>query len=127
MSPHGGIYVEVKESIWPKTKPYEVGPFWSFLRGMMVYGFAKDIPDFMDIRKQTQEFQERTGLKIVPFFKIIGDADVYCFDDQGQVCRWEHETGATKVIGKSFEEVFSEELAELKRRKERKKAEKMNS
>jgi hypothetical protein len=47
MSPYGGIYIEVKEAIWPKTKPYEVGQFWSFLRGMMTYGFASDTPEWM--------------------------------------------------------------------------------
>jgi hypothetical protein len=126
MSPFGGIYIEAKEAVWPKAKPYDVGPFWSFLRGVMTYGFASDTPDWLDIRKQTHDFQQSSGQKLVPFLKIIGDANIYCFDERGKVCRWDHETGETKLIEKSFEDVFAEEVAELKKRKERKKTEKKN-
>ncbi len=122
MSEYGGIYIEVKEAFWPKAKPLEVGPFWSFLRGMMTYGFANDVPDWLDMRKQTEEFQKHTGTRLAPFLKIIGDADVYCFDERAVIRRWDHETGEAQIVEKSFEVVFAEELAELKKRKEKKKA-----
>jgi hypothetical protein len=124
MSPYGGIYIEVKEAIWPKSQPYDVGPFWSFLRGMMTYGFAKDIPDWMDVRKQTARFQQSSGTKFVPFLKVIGDADVYCFDPDGAVRRWDHETSEAVIIDKTFVTVFADELSELRKRKEKTKAEK---
>lgn len=37
MSPLGGLYMEVREDIWPEAKLYDVGPFWSFCRGIIVY------------------------------------------------------------------------------------------
>jgi hypothetical protein len=123
MSPYGGIYIEVKETIWPKCKPYDVGPFWSFLRGVMTYGFAKDVPDWMDMRKQTDQFQRSSGTKLAPFLKVIGNADVYCFDPSGAVCRWDHETREAVAVGKTFVAVFADELGELRKRKERKRAE----
>lgn len=52
MSPLGGLYMEVREEIWPRAKQYDIGPFWSFCRGIIVYGIADEIPDFLDIRKK---------------------------------------------------------------------------
>src|SRR4051794_4055193 len=43
MSQYGGIYIEVKDTIWPRAKLGDIGPFWGFLRGLMVYGFSTDI------------------------------------------------------------------------------------
>ena len=37
MSPLGGLYMEVREEIWPRAKQYDIGPFWSFCRGIIVY------------------------------------------------------------------------------------------
>ena len=37
MSPLGGLYMEVREEIWPRAKQYDIVPFWSFCRGIIVY------------------------------------------------------------------------------------------
>jgi hypothetical protein len=33
-------YVKAKEQVWPRAKEFAVGPFWSFLYGMFVFGFV---------------------------------------------------------------------------------------
>src|SRR4051812_4060010 len=33
-SPLGGLYIEVKEELWPRPGLYAVGEFWSFLYGL---------------------------------------------------------------------------------------------
>jgi hypothetical protein len=30
MSPLGGLYMAVREELWPRPRPYQVGPAWSF-------------------------------------------------------------------------------------------------
>ena len=50
MSPLGGLYMEVREELWPRAKVYDVAPFCIFSRGIIVYGIAKGIPDYLDIR-----------------------------------------------------------------------------
>jgi hypothetical protein len=121
ISPYGGIYIAVKEEIWPRPTAHAVGPFWSFLYGMHAMGFAKDCPDWMSIRQGRETFQQQSGLDAVPCLRVIGDADVYCFDARGAVVRWHHETDELEPQRKTFAEIFAHELAELKSRKERKK------
>ena len=75
------------------------------------------------MRIQTREFKEATQTVLVPFLKVIGDADVYCFDEIQKIRRWDHETGEAKMIEKTFTEVFTYEVAELRKRKDRKLAE----
>lgn len=116
----GGLYVEVKEELWPRPKPYDVGPFWSFLYGLHTYDIADGIPDFMDLRANTTSFRSETGSLLVPCLKVIGDADIYCFDATGRVGRWDHETNEVAYRGESFFEILDRELGELQERKMRK-------
>lgn len=90
---------------------------------MYVMGFGRNIPDWMDIRVQTREFRQDTQTSFVPFLKVLCDADVYCFDERGAVRRWDHETGEAPLIHKAFPEVFAHEVEELRKQKDRKKAE----
>jgi len=120
VSPLGGLSIEVKEHIWPRPKQLEVGPFWSFLYGLEVFGFATDIPEWMDITIQTDTFTTQTNKDYVPFMKIIGDADVYCFNKKGIIYRWDHELDVFNKVNKSFIELLEYETAELRSRKNKK-------
>lgn len=42
-----GVYVEVKESIWPRPKAFDVGPFWTFLYALHTYTSAPESEDWM--------------------------------------------------------------------------------
>ena len=121
-SAYGGVYIEVKEDIWPRAKAHDAGPFWSFLYGLYVFNLTPDIPDFMNIKTCAEQFRKETGHSIVPFLKVIGDANVYCFDDSGHVVRWDHDSNEIAPENKSFFEVLDFELGELRERKERKVA-----
>ncbi|HXS67379.1 MAG TPA: SMI1/KNR4 family protein [Candidatus Polarisedimenticolia bacterium] len=119
----GGIYVEVKESVWPRLKKFEVAPFWSALYGFFVYAFSPNCPEWMNIRLQTEQFRAESQTNYMPFLKVMMDADIYCFDENGVARRWNHETLEALPVGKTFTQIFEEEFAELKKRKERKLAE----
>ena len=122
LSPLGGLYMEVREALWPRPKEYDVGPFWSFLYGLCVFGIAKGIPDWLDLRHRLEEFRaEGGGDDLVPFLKLIGDADRYCFDAPGRIIRWSHEDpDAREVVPISFGELLMREVRELEGRKDRK-------
>lgn len=118
----GGLYIEVKEEFWPRPEAFSVGPFWSFLYGLFVYGASSEIPDFMNLRLCAETFRQETGLEAVPFLKIIGNADVYCFDSRGKVVRWDHEQNRLEAQDLTFFEVLEHELGELEERRKRKLA-----
>lgn len=120
LSPLGGLSIEVKEDIWPRSKQLEVGPFWSFLYGLEVFGFAADIPEWMDIDIQTNAFTNQTHNDYIPFMKVIGDADVYWFNKKGRIYRWDHELNVFNKVDKSFIELLEYETAELRSRKDKK-------
>src|SRR5215218_129039 len=46
-SPLGGLYIEVKEELWPRATENDAGPFWSFLYGLKVFGLAAHTPAWL--------------------------------------------------------------------------------
>ena len=122
-SPLGGVYIAVKEEHWPRPKEGDVSPFWSFLYGLHAMGFGRDIPDWMDLRLEQERFKAKWGHNVVPFLKVIGDVDVYCFTPKKEVVRWCHETDELEPQDKNFAEVLEFEISELKKRRERKRTE----
>jgi len=122
MSPLGGLYMEVRESLWPRPKEYDVGPFWSFLYGLCVFGIAENIPDWLDLRRRLNEFRGEGGSnELVPFLKPIGDPDRYCFDAGGRIIHWSHEEpDERRQVPLSFGELLMSEIRKLEDRKDRK-------
>lgn len=53
-----GIHVEVKEAVWPRPTPYQVGPFWSFLYGLHTYTPSASSERWMRLDCVAEEFQE---------------------------------------------------------------------
>lgn len=121
-TPIGGIFIQAKESVWPRGTELQVGPFWSFLYGMFVFGFGNGIPEWMDIRAATPNFRGDSGTNYVPCLKVMGNPDVYCFDPEGRVRQWDHETGEAEIQEGSFLDLFTREVIELRKRKDRMKA-----
>jgi hypothetical protein len=117
-----GIYIEVKEAIWPRPNELDVGPFWSFLYAVFVYSASPDAPDWMNMEKRAEEFQAATGRSLIPCLEIVGDADIYLFDASGQIVRWDHETDELEAFDGSFFELLDHEVGELRQRKDQRVA-----
>jgi hypothetical protein len=113
---YGGVYVAAREDYWPRPQQHAVGPFWTFLYGLYVYGVAKDVPDFMDMRAKAAAFREETGHVVAPCLKIMSDPDFYCFDASGALMCWRHETDTLEPQNKSFFEILDDELRALSER-----------
>jgi hypothetical protein len=117
-----GIYVEVKEAVWPRPKPFEVGPFWSFLYALHSYTPAPASEDWMRLDYAGAAFQDETGLHAAPILRVVGDADLYCVDAKGEIVRYDHELNQLSPVGLDFWGLFDREMAELHGRKLRKAA-----
>jgi hypothetical protein len=118
----GGAYVEVKEEFWPRPEAYEVGPFWSFLYGLWVFGFADGVPDWMSIELGTERFRHEIGSANVPCLKIVGDADLFAFTEAGAIVQWHHETGEFTPFMGGFFALFEQQVKALRERKDQKLA-----
>jgi hypothetical protein len=117
-----GIYIEVKEELWPRPKAYDTGEFWSFLYALFVYGFDPEAPKWMNLELATKEFRDRTGRSLIPCLKIVGDADIYVFAPTGRMARWRHETDEIEDFSGTFFDLLEQEVRDLRRRKDRKVA-----
>ena len=120
MSPLGGLYMEVREELWPRPKAYDVGPFWSFLYGLMVFGIATGIPAWLDLRAQLDKFRTGTKARAVPFMARVGDANPYCFLPDRTIAIWDHETDELQPVDADFPTVVMREIRELEERLARK-------
>ncbi|MDD1794802.1 hypothetical protein L4D06_06850 [Enterovibrio makurazakiensis] len=119
VNPFGGLYLEVKEEYWPRASVGEVGPFWSFLYGLTTYAFSDEAPDWMRIDIAASEFKDM-GHTVVPILKVMGDADVYCVNELGDIVRWSHEEDIFESFDGGFFDLLSFELKELEDRRVKK-------
>ena len=117
---YGGLYLEVKEEIWPRAGVGSVGPFWSFLYGIYTFAYSDDAPEWLNINTMTAQFSAM-GHKVVPILKVISDSDVYCFNDQGEIVRWSHEEDIFNKFEGSFFDLLAFEVKELDERRKHKK------
>jgi hypothetical protein len=119
--PLGGLYMEVKAELWPRLQPGQVGPFWTFLYGMMVYSLSKKAPDWLQMSHGWTRMVQDGYPRLVPFLKIRGDADPYCFTPDQRIVIWRHETPTeSESVSESFSEVVMREIRALEERKARK-------
>jgi hypothetical protein len=119
----GGLYMEVHEELWPRPQLYAVGPFWSFLYGLQVYSLSPGAPDWLRIEHAWNEMADQGYPKLVPFLRIIGDADPYCFTEKQKIVIWRHEEPDNpKPVQHTFSECVMAEIRELENRKNRKVA-----
>ncbi|WP_395740304.1 hypothetical protein [Prosthecobacter sp.] len=117
----GGLYLEVREEYWPRHKAFDVGPFWSFLYGLYVYAFSDEAPDWMQVKLATERFQEM-GHQVMPILKVVGDADIYCFNQQGKIQRYSHEEDSFEDYEGGFFDLLRHEFLELEQRRKNKLA-----
>ncbi len=123
MGPLGGLYMEVREELWPRPKPYQVGAFWTFLYALIVPGISAELPEWLDVREETKRMRESGIMDLVPCLRLRGDADVWCVNREGRIIRWSHEEPEKRREEKvGFGELLMREIRELEGRlKEQKK------
>jgi hypothetical protein len=121
MSPLGGLYMAVREELWPRPRAFQVGPAWSFAYGLKVFGIAADIPEWLDIREQYREMSAEGYADLVPFLQLKCNADRYCFNRAGRIIKWDHEEpDEREELAFSFSDVLLTEIRELEIRRDRK-------
>ena len=97
----------------------DVAPFWTFCRGIMVYGIAKGIPDYLDIRVKTKELHDEGLEDYIPFFSIIGDGNtIFCFDKNNRIVALDwYSKVAVEEDEMNFSDFLLKKIKELEERK----------
>jgi hypothetical protein len=122
LSELGGLYIEVRELLWPRPKLFDVGPAWTFDYGFMVFGLSDEAPEWLDLRVQYEEFSADGGTNLVPILKGVMDADRYCATPDGAIVHWSHEEpDDPSPVDESFYDLLLRELGELEERADRKR------
>jgi len=112
MSGFGCLFVEANESVWPRPKEGAIVPAWHLNYALYVYGLSSDVPDFMDIRKQFGAFS-KSGRRIVPFLRLEGSLDHYCFSPEGGIVLWRSDTRDTQPVDLTFTALLLKEITTL--------------
>ena len=115
MSGFGCLHLEVKETVWPRPKAGAIVPAWHLMYTLYVYGLSAEVPDFMDIRKQFSGFA-RGGHRMVPFLRLEGYLDQYCFTPGGGIVLWRSETRDTEPVDLTFSALLLKEIRTLQER-----------
>jgi len=111
-----GFHIEVPEEVWPRRQG---GAHWWFLYGLSVFGIGRDVPEWLDLRSQYKKFQVDSSRELLPFMRVVSDADRYCFTREGRIVHWCHETHSTTIVDESFANCLLRELRALEARKDR--------
>jgi len=115
-----GIYVEVKEAVWPRPKQYDAGPAWTFLYALHTFTAAPESQPWMRLDEAAIAFQRETGLKAAPVLKVVGDPDLYCVTEKGRLARFLHQESRLEPVPLGFWDLLDREVGELALRKKRK-------
>ncbi|QOV92000.1 SMI1/KNR4 family protein [Humisphaera borealis] len=111
-----GMHIVVREEVWPRRQG---GAFWWFLYGISVFGIGRGVPDWLDMQAQYQRFQDEDRTDLMPFMRVVGDPDRYCFTRVGEIVRWSNNRIDPMPIKSTFSELMMRELMALEERKDR--------
>ncbi|HSI83559.1 MAG: SMI1/KNR4 family protein [Candidatus Methylacidiphilales bacterium] len=126
----GGLQVEARDACWPPPDVELALPRWAKIRGLRVYGLGDQLPLELHIVPATQEHfrlvpgptngdgEETTPVGtqrgIAPFLQMIGQKDLYCFNEEGEIGVWCYETHSLETIDEDFTELLARELRALR-------------
>jgi hypothetical protein len=83
LSTLGGVLVSARDEVWPPAKAFDVGPAWTFWRGVMVFGLAPDVPDWLNLDLMLERVREEGATDFAPVLKVEGDGHFFGYRPDG--------------------------------------------
>ena len=114
-----GLCVMAREEAWPHAKEFEVGPAWTFWRGLVLLGIdAPELPEWASIAAQQRQLAEAGLPGILPVLKIVGDGSrIWGLDQAGTVVVIDDMTDPEPLEG-DLTDLYAEQIAELMQRQQ---------
>ncbi|WP_212629787.1 hypothetical protein [Pseudomonas sp. KB-10] len=117
----GGVYITAREEIWPQAKEFDVGPAWTFWRGVMVFGLGAEVPDWLSLEAKLGEVHKHQIEDFAPVFKVQGSPYLYGFRPDHSLAVFDGYELVADEAG-CFIELFRREVEALLERVEEMKA-----
>ncbi|KGD89314.1 hypothetical protein JL37_23830 [Achromobacter sp. RTa] len=114
-----GLCVMAREEAWPQAKEFEVGPAWTFWRGLVLLGIdAPELPEWASISAQQRQLAEAGVSGILPVLKIVGDGSrIWGVDQAGTVVVID-DMADPEPLGGDLTDLYAEQIAELMQRQQ---------
>ncbi|EKT56448.1 hypothetical protein [Providencia rettgeri] len=108
------LCIMAREELWPEAKLFDVGPAWTFHRGLVILGIeAEDLPEWANIQNAYESLVELYELTdVLPLLKIMGDGNHYWGVKQDGTFV-EVFDGETTTLECSFIDTYATEIKEL--------------
>jgi len=112
-----GLCVMAREEAWPHAKEFEVGPAWTFWRGLVLLGIdAPELPEWASISAQQRQLAEAGLPGILPLLKIVGDGSRIWGVDQAGTIVVVDDMADPEPLGGDLTDLYAEQIAELMQR-----------
>ncbi|MGS1109904.1 SMI1/KNR4 family protein [Achromobacter anxifer] len=114
-----GLCVMAREEVWPHAKEFEVGPAWTFWRGLVLLGVdAPELPEWASISAQQRQLAEAGLPGILPVLKIVGDGSrIWGVNRAGTVVAIDDLTEVEPLSG-DLTDLYAEQIADLMQRQQ---------
>ena len=114
-----GLCVMAREEGWPPAKEFDVGPAWTFWRGVVLLGIdAPELPEWASISAQQRQLAEAGLPGILPVLKIVGDGSrIWGVDQAGAVVAID-DWADPEPVGGDLIDLYAEQIADLMRRQQ---------
>lgn len=114
-----GLCVMAREAAWPRAKEFDVGPAWTFWRGVVLLGVdAPELPEWASISAQQRQLAEAGLPGILPVLKVVGDGNrIWGVDRTGAVVAIDDWTDPEPLDG-DLTDAYAEQIADLMRRQQ---------
>lgn len=114
-----GLCVMAREEVWPHAKEFEVGPAWTFWRGLVLLGIdAPELPEWASISAQQRQLAEAGLHGVLPLLKIVGDGSrIWGVDQAGTVVVIDDLTDSEPLSG-DLTDLYAEQIADLMQRQQ---------
>ncbi|MGS1009386.1 SMI1/KNR4 family protein [Achromobacter anxifer] len=114
-----GLCVMAREEVWPHAKEFEVGPAWTFWRGVVLLGIdAPELPEWASISAQQRQLAEAGLPGILPVLKVVGDGSrIWGVDQTGTVVVIDDLSDVEPLSG-DLTDLYAEQIADLMQRQQ---------
>lgn len=111
-----GLATFAREEVWPAPKEFEIGPAWTFYRGVTLLGVpVSDLPDWASIPCAYEQLVDFGVSDILPLIKVWGDGGrLWGVNASGSTVLVLD--GEVTVLDVAISDVYAEQITELAQR-----------